>query len=201
MSDKITHEELQQMFGATMPMEVAKILFDAPDGWTIGQVRAEVRRIAGERKQAVVWNGVPLNPERDGWHWLFDRNAGGMFCEEWTAERGRWLRWKPYVVTEFADYLGPCLTPAEVEARERAAWQRACEVMREAAANWAAVARQTCNTQARVWAAKCETLDQEGEPCGECKTCAHAREASVQAICYDNISIAIRALPIPEFKP
>jgi hypothetical protein len=69
--------------------------------------------------------GVPLNPERDGWHWLmcplkhdvfprFWRAAGEAQNCRWTA---KWLYsrndWNPKECT----YLAPCLTPAEVDAR------------------------------------------------------------------------------------
>jgi hypothetical protein len=69
--------------------------------------------------------GVPLNPEREEWHWLvcplkhdvfprFWRAAGEAQNCRWTA---KWLYsrndWNPKECT----YLGPCLTPAEVDAR------------------------------------------------------------------------------------
>ncbi len=69
--------------------------------------------------------GVPMNPERDGWHWLvcplkhdvfprFWRAAGEAQNCRWTA---KWLYsrndWNPKECT----YLGQCLTPAEVDAR------------------------------------------------------------------------------------
>jgi len=69
--------------------------------------------------------GVPLNPERDGWHWLRtpDENDAPY---EWRGsgecERGRWPAywvsldaddWQPAECT----YIAPVLTPAEVDAR------------------------------------------------------------------------------------
>jgi hypothetical protein len=66
-----------------------------------------------------------MNPERDGWHWLvcplkhdvfprFWRAAGETHNYRWTA---KWLYsrndWNPKECT----YLGPCLTPTEVDAR------------------------------------------------------------------------------------
>jgi hypothetical protein len=79
--------------------------------------------------------GVPLNPERDGWHWLrtLDENDAPY---EWRGsgecERGRWPAhwvlvdaddWQPAECT----YLGPVLTAAEVEARvsEAMKWRTA----------------------------------------------------------------------------
>jgi len=73
--------------------------------------------------------GVPMNPERDGWHWLvcplkhdvfprFWRAAGEAQNCRWTA---KWLYsrndWNPKECT----YLGPALTPAEVDARVKEA--------------------------------------------------------------------------------
>lgn len=46
IDEKITQEELVELFGESIPMEAVQVLFDAPDEWTIGMVRAEVRRIA-----------------------------------------------------------------------------------------------------------------------------------------------------------
>jgi len=69
--------------------------------------------------------GVPLNPERDGWHWL--KTPDGLEVPyDWRAagecERGRWpAYWVPvdhddWQVAE-CTYIGPALTPAEVKAR------------------------------------------------------------------------------------
>jgi hypothetical protein len=73
--------------------------------------------------------GVPLNPDRDGWHWLKtpDENDAPY---EWRGsgecERGRWPaywvlvdadNWQPAECT----YIAPVLTPAEVEARVKQA--------------------------------------------------------------------------------
>lgn len=73
------------------------------------------------------WDGRPQNPERDGWHWL---DAGGPVLCEWRASRG-WMdeTWWPHAADLV--YLGPCLTPQEVAAREAAA----AEAMREACAS------------------------------------------------------------------
>lgn len=47
----ITPAEMVEMFGTDMPPEVVQVLFDAPRHLTLGQVRAEVRRIGAERKR------------------------------------------------------------------------------------------------------------------------------------------------------
>jgi hypothetical protein len=66
------------------------------------------------------WNGLPENPERDGWHWV---SFGGVVQTPW-----RWLApvqlWDSELpikrnpltredIQAFR-YLAPCLTPAEV---------------------------------------------------------------------------------------
>jgi hypothetical protein len=70
--------------------------------------------------------GVPLNPERGGWHWLRDderRVTEQVFIARWNfdAWAQRWY-WETgsLVRAEYAGkewhYIGPCLTPAEVAA-------------------------------------------------------------------------------------
>ena len=68
--------------------------------------------------------GVPLNPEKDGWHWL--RTPDGEIVPynwrpEGECERGRWASewvydkdddWPP----EECAYLAPCLTPDQASA-------------------------------------------------------------------------------------
>jgi len=72
--------------------------------------------------------GVPLNPEKTGWHWLsgaLERPA----AFEWLAHKQAWLfhRAQPedqaMAPPAFGSwtYLGPCLTPAEVESHKHAA--------------------------------------------------------------------------------
>jgi hypothetical protein len=83
--------------------------------------------------------GVPMNPERDGWHWLrsprdFVRPClwnpiGKTWLERGSVESMNNAGWR---------YLGPCLTPQEVAAREQAA---AVE-MREAVRAWIADRRK-----------------------------------------------------------
>lgn len=68
--------------------------------------------------------GVPLNPERDGWHWV----AWDPTWPEpafWDAANREWSQSEvSNINTQHAAYLGPCLTPAEVAAREQAAYQQ-----------------------------------------------------------------------------
>ena len=67
--------------------------------------------------------GVPLNPKKEGWHW-FKTPDGELVPYNWRpageCERGRWASgwvydidddWSP----EECTYLGPCLTPDEVQ--------------------------------------------------------------------------------------
>jgi len=68
--------------------------------------------------------GVPLNPERDGWHWLLFHD-GSRLCCWWNASAQGWS--SSDTPGYGADYLSeeaaqdhvtcePCLTPAEVAA-------------------------------------------------------------------------------------
>jgi len=65
------------------------------------------------------WNGLPENPERDGWHWII---FGGVMQAPWlwSSSSQVWAHdsgpWKPEDVYPGFIYLGPCLPPAEVAA-------------------------------------------------------------------------------------
>lgn len=90
------------------------------------------------------WDGRPENPERDGWHWLQDAN-GDLWCWRWYPSH-QWF-WagnrtvRPREATTEYRYLGPCITPDEVAAREAAA----AEAMREA-----------CEARIRTYPIDCE---------------------------------------------
>jgi hypothetical protein len=77
--------------------------------------------------------GVPLNPERDGWHWIKSLTTGGLMCAEWRADRMGWNLYRStsehHAPNEMFSwgYLGPCLTPAEVDARVKQARRDALE--------------------------------------------------------------------------
>lgn len=85
--------------------------------------------------------GVPLNPERDGWHLLVQKNAQLPEVWEWKTNSlgaeygdqsiGAWLEGEGDVQPEdtgkWYRYLGPCLTPAEVDARVKEARRDARE--------------------------------------------------------------------------
>jgi hypothetical protein len=58
--------------------------------------------------------GVPLNAERDGWHWLQDAD-GELRCAEWVEYHGRhcaWDGWNRGVRNLI--YIGQALLPTEV---------------------------------------------------------------------------------------
>jgi hypothetical protein len=61
--------------------------------------------------------GVPLNPDRDGIHWLFNPDNDKPHPVIWVADLGTWAVgdvWTPRMVAEMGlHYLGPVLTPAE----------------------------------------------------------------------------------------
>jgi hypothetical protein len=64
--------------------------------------------------------GVPLNPERDGYHWLTDPDSDAPHPLMWVADLGAWAVgdvWTPRMVAEMGlHYHGPVLTPAERDA-------------------------------------------------------------------------------------
>ena len=67
--------------------------------------------------------GVPLNPERDGWHWLVYAGKS-VEPDRWNAEVQGWRYAGALEYTSGTrvwSYLGPCLLPSEVAAREAAA--------------------------------------------------------------------------------
>ena len=85
--------------------------------------------------------GVPMNPEQNRWHWLSllggKDNAQAL---EWLDPEIGWENtdWSTEDVGLHARYLGPALTPAEVESRIAAARKdaleeaaRECEKQRE----------------------------------------------------------------------
>jgi len=121
--------------------------------------------------------GVPLNPERDGWHLV--GAADGFICAAWSAVKQSWAlsnaAFGPWIFTE-CEYLGPVLTPADVEARERAAWQAGAEAMREQVAQCLEGLAAFLDANARV-RARC--------PLEVMRECASG----------------IREMPTPEFKP
>ena len=63
--------------------------------------------------------GVPLNPERNVWHWIDD--GRGPECAEFLSVAGTWVKvgteveYGPAYAARWR-YFGPALTPAEVEA-------------------------------------------------------------------------------------
>jgi len=78
------------------------------------------------------WNGLPENPERDGWHWLRSRIGGNVRVDQWLKE-GLWMHCSINSTVRLSyEYLGPCLTPADLAARveaERVACAKAVSVV------------------------------------------------------------------------
>jgi hypothetical protein len=85
--------------------------------------------------------GVPMNPERDGRHWLFDAKSNVSFPEFWVAGMGAWAvgdAWTARMVAEMGlHYQGPVLMPAEADAL-RAENARLRDALREIAEKAAA---------------------------------------------------------------
>lgn len=79
--------------------------------------------------------GVPLEPERDGAHWLWISQAtGALMAFQWRAPPGpdrvgAWANISREITTSYPldavrmglTYCGPCLTPAQVAAQVAAA--------------------------------------------------------------------------------
>lgn len=115
------------------------------------QDRSEVMRPM-PNDTAPAWDGVPLNPAKDAYHWLMRK--GGAWAEAWrwdpdadgcgTEYSGAWAETdgdgQPDQMARWYAYLGPCLTPFEVTARERAAAAASWMAAREACASVAAMA-------------------------------------------------------------
>jgi hypothetical protein len=53
----ITQDEMIKMFGEAMPVEAAILLWNSPPDWTIGQVRAKLRVIAGALSAPIAAGG------------------------------------------------------------------------------------------------------------------------------------------------
>jgi hypothetical protein len=95
--------------------------------------------------------GVPLNPERDGWHWvkpktspkggiqLFDESAPRPMPWNIVSPLSHEPAWNGVMEPKHADnawqYIGPCFTPAEVVARVAQARRDALEEAALAAEN------------------------------------------------------------------
>jgi hypothetical protein len=71
--------------------------------------------------------GVPMNPERDGWHWVRGRAPNEEpYPMHWSCHPAgfRWwsdIQWRECAAAQHWSYLGPCHTPAEVAAQVEAA--------------------------------------------------------------------------------
>ncbi|MCA3380195.1 MAG: hypothetical protein ING08_08120 [Roseomonas sp.] len=65
--------------------------------------------------------GVPVNPEREWFYWLENKITKNLWCACWRAKESYWGHpfnlGDPAFIGAHWRYLGPCLTPAEVEAR------------------------------------------------------------------------------------
>jgi hypothetical protein len=87
--------------------------------------------------------GVPLNPEQSGWHWLMCPLKNDVFARFWRAAgethnyqwNAKWLYGRNEWNSKACTYLGPALTPAEVEARlaDALKWRGA---INDALTNW-----------------------------------------------------------------
>jgi hypothetical protein len=67
------------------------------------------------------WNGWPADPLTAGAHWVRERVTGKIKPMLWRTDDD--ATYSPHNAARLFDYLGPCLTPAEVAAREASAWR------------------------------------------------------------------------------
>ena len=80
--------------------------------------------------------GYPLNPERDAYHWI-GRPHARPSPWRWLAVGHEWVGpgghlYQPEIDWSRIQYLGPCLPPTEVQAREDGAAERMRERAEEA---------------------------------------------------------------------
>lgn len=50
-TDPISRDEMQQLFGEYIPMEAIQLVWGAPEGTTVGDIRRQLREIARSRQQ------------------------------------------------------------------------------------------------------------------------------------------------------
>lgn len=75
--------------------------------------------------------GVPLNPERDGWHWVSLLGSDHPQIMEWFSDAMVWAEgWTVGACALHLRYLGPCLTPEEAAALQARADRNAAEYAR-----------------------------------------------------------------------
>lgn len=134
--------------------------------------------------------GTPLNPERDGTHWLWISQAtGALMAFQWHAPPGpdrvgAWINISRNITTSHPldavrmglTYCAPCLTPSEIAAREAAA----ALAMKEAAA-----ALIECGCKNRN-----EVVMQRPNSAARWNLCEHPNCMMIEAA-------AIRSLPLP----
>lgn len=129
--------------------------------------------------------GVPLNPERNGWHWTILPGKARAQAVYWADQRYHTCMvkplWAPAEVHEWA-YVGPCLLPAEVAALVAAG--------QEGMRAWLNDAIAKCHAGRRRYSDACEN---KAEDC-VCDHCMNRRDADIQAMCYAHALDALNAL-------
>jgi hypothetical protein len=131
--------------------------------------------------------GVPMNPDRDGWHWV------NGTPREWVVfdDGGSWrLAGSDYRPHEWAHriYQGPCLTPTEVESHKHAAVIAYANLLNlPAPPNLIAQARRDALEEAARIVEAVKTWNGHDEYCESCKGGAVYPDST-------EIAAAIRAL-------
>jgi hypothetical protein len=122
--------------------------------------------------------GVPLNPDKDGWHWIEPKfGPKAMWPVYWCARNGGYWNWQSddaCDLREYAEhmqdgswkYRGPCLTPQEIAAAlaqaRRDALEEAAKIADAQGTEWAQDGRYKSWDAADVIAAAIRAKAQEG---------------------------------------
>lgn len=80
--EKLTHAELGEIFGKTMPIEAVNLIWNSPDHVTVGEIRRELRAMGNAHKrQKAVADAIAKRLEpyatdaENDWDWIFHDTA------------------------------------------------------------------------------------------------------------------------------
>lgn len=127
--------------------------------------------------QSVAWDGVPENPEQDGWHWLVPkagwgsawpalwlsgederRGRDGQDRWDWAGSDMEGATFSKHVASGAWTYGGPCLRRGDSETGGAEAVLRACAGLRAAAAT---LRRSAAEMVRRAEALEAEAAEKE----------------------------------------
>lgn len=96
------------------------------------------------------WDGLPPDSERSDHHWLLHPNGRHLFVDRWMRSPQEWFNSGPPEAASVCTYLGPCLLPAEVEARVAAARRERIEEIEQLRAKLEAVEMELASVTAQI---------------------------------------------------